>query len=109
LLHIEGAVITMVDSGLAAVDCLMQQGPGAFDLVLMDIQMPQMDGHEATRRIKAIAPSLPVIGQSAHAMDEERSKCLDSGMVDLVVKPIYLDALVHTVLRHVAARAADAE
>ncbi len=103
LLHIEGIAVTMVDSGQGALDCLMQNGPQAFDLVLMDIQMPGMDGYETTRRIKAMAPHLPVIGQTAHAMAEERIKCLNAGMVDLVVKPINLEVLVQTVRRHAPA------
>ncbi|MES2089093.1 MAG: PAS domain S-box protein [Pseudomonadota bacterium] len=100
-LTMEGALITMVDTGLAAVDCVTQQGGDAFDIVLMDIQMPLMDGYEATRHIIAIAPHLPVIGQTAHAMSEEHVKCLASGMVDLVVKPIDQAVLVQTILRHV--------
>ncbi|MBC7701979.1 PAS domain S-box protein [Aquabacterium sp.] len=104
LLQIEGALVTMVDSGQDALACLTLNGPQAFDVVLMDIQMPGMDGHETTRRIKAMAPGLPVIGQTAHAMAEERSKCLAAGMVDLVVKPINLDELVQTVSRHARAK-----
>jgi len=100
LLNLEGALITMVDGGLEAVECLKQQGAEAFDVVLMDIQMPRMDGYEATRLIQRIAPGVPVIGQTAHAMPEERAKCLAAGMVDMVVKPIHLDDLVQTVLRH---------
>ena len=59
-----------------------------------------MDGYEATRQMRAFAPELPVIGQTAHAMAEEHNKCRDAGMVDLVVKPIELESLVATVLRH---------
>ncbi len=100
LLQIEGALVTMVDGGQDALACLAQNGAQAFDVVLMDIQMPGMDGYETTRRIKAMAPDLPVIGQTAHAMAEERIKCLAVGMVDLVVKPINLEDLVKTVGRH---------
>jgi len=106
LLSHEGAVVTMSDSGLAAVAELQASGSAAFDLVLMDIQMPLMDGHEATRLIKAFAPNLPVVGQTAHAMAEERHKCMASGMVDLVVKPIELETLVRTLLRHAPAATA---
>jgi PAS domain S-box-containing protein len=101
LLNHEGARVTMSDSGMAVIAQLQQSGPQAFDVVLMDIQMPQMDGYEATRQIKRIAPDLPVIGQTAHAMSEEHAKCLDAGMIDLVVKPIDLEALVQTIRRHV--------
>ena len=101
LLAIEGAQVAMCDSGADALVRLQTQGRGSFDVVLMDIQMPGMDGYEATRQMRAFAPDLPVIGQTAHAMAEEHHKCRDAGMVDLVVKPIELEALVSTVLRHV--------
>ena len=101
LLKHEGAQVTMSDSGMAVIAKLQQSGQQAFDVVLMDIQMPQMDGYDATRQVKRIAPDLPVIGQTAHAMSEEHAKCLDAGMVDLVVKPIDLEALVKTIRRHV--------
>ncbi len=104
LLGIEGAQVTMCDSGADALVRLQTQGSSAFDVVLMDIQMPGMDGYEATRQMRAFAPDLPVIGQTAHAMAEEHHKCRDAGMVDLVVKPIELEALVTTVLRHAQPR-----
>ena len=100
LLAIEGAQVTMSDNGAEALVRLQTQGRKAFDVVLMDIQMPGMDGYEATRQMRAFAPDLPVIGQTAHAMAEEHHKCRDAGMVDLVVKPIELESLVATVLRH---------
>jgi CheY-like chemotaxis protein len=78
----------------------------AFDVVLMDIQMPQMDGYEAARRIRAIAPGLPIIGQTAHAMAEEKARCLEAGMNAHVAKPIDLDILVGTILEHVRPAAA---
>jgi len=100
LLAFEGAQVTMSDSGVAVVDEVRQQGAQAWDIVLMDIQMPHMDGYEATRLLKAMAPGLPVIGQTAHAMSEEHSKCMAAGMIDLVVKPIDLESLVRTIRRH---------
>ena len=103
LLAFEGAHVTMSDSGVAVVAELHASGPSAFDVVLMDIQMPLMDGYEATRLIQAFAPTLPVIGQTAHAMAEEHHKCMAAGMVDLVVKPIELETLVRTLLRHMPA------
>ncbi len=100
LLAIEGAQVAMCESGADAVVRLQTEGRGAFDVVLMDIQMPGMDGYEATRQMRAFAPDLPIIGQTAHAMAEEHHKCRDAGMVDLVVKPIELEALVAAVKRH---------
>ncbi len=103
LLAIEGAQVTMCDGGADALVRLQTLGRTAFDVVLMDIQMPGMDGYEATRQIRAFAPDLPVIGQTAHAMAEEHHKCRDAGMVDLVVKPIELEALVAAIKRHTPA------
>ncbi|MCH8178944.1 MAG: response regulator [Proteobacteria bacterium] len=100
LLAHEGAQVTLSDSGVDVVARLQADGRQTFDVVLMDIQMPLMDGYEATRQIRALAPDLPIIGQTAHAMAEEHQKCRAAGMVDLVVKPIELEALVATLLRH---------
>ncbi|MDP2829284.1 MAG: response regulator [Sulfuricellaceae bacterium] len=64
----------------------------------MDIQMPVMDGFEATRFIREMAPALPVIGLTAHALEEERDKCLAAGMVAHVTKPIDSGLLVAAIL-----------
>jgi PAS domain S-box-containing protein len=104
-LRLEGAEVVLVEDGRQAVARVVDDGPDAFDLVLMDIQMPEMDGHEATRRILQIAPRLPVIGQTAHAMQDERLECLASGMVDHIAKPIDFRRLVEVILRHAPARA----
>jgi signal transduction histidine kinase/DNA-binding response OmpR family regulator len=100
LLTAEGAEVVTVGDGRQALERVADQGLAAFDLVLMDIQMPVMDGYEATRRLRELAPSLPVIGQTAHALAEERMRCLESGMVDHVAKPIDVEDLVVVVLRH---------
>ncbi|MGE5452884.1 MAG: PAS domain S-box protein [Acidobacteriota bacterium] len=99
-LKLEGAEVTFVDSGQAAIDLVRAHAPPPFDLILMDVQMPLVDGYEATRQIKRLAPHLPIVGQTAHAMEEERDKCVAAGMVDLVVKPIELDRLVQTLRRN---------
>jgi CheY-like chemotaxis protein/anti-sigma regulatory factor (Ser/Thr protein kinase) len=104
-LTLEGAVCIMADSGAAAIECVVQQGEASFDIVLMDIQMPGMSGYEATRELQKLAPHLPVVGQTAHAMLEERIKCQEAGMVDLVVKPIDLNVLVQTIQRRARVRA----
>ncbi len=96
----EGAQVVFAEDGAQAVAALEAAGPEGFDAVLMDIQMPVMDGYEATRRLLALAPALPVIGLSAHALTEERERSLACGMVEHVTKPIDIDALVAALLRH---------
>ena len=85
-----GGVITAVDNGKKAVDLLQQSEHDAFDLVLMDLHMPVMDGYEATRLIRADARwrHLPIVAMTAHALSEERDRCLALGMQDHVSKPL---------------------
>jgi PAS domain S-box-containing protein len=99
-----GARLVVVGDGAQAVERVVVDGASTYDAVLMDIQMPVMDGHEATRRILTFAPGLPIIGQTAHAFDEDRKKCLAAGMVGYVTKPIDPQALVELVLQVVKAR-----
>ncbi|MDD2987757.1 MAG: ATP-binding protein [Zoogloea sp.] len=104
LLVSEGAKVVLTGNGQEAVDCLHAQGPQAFDVVLMDVQMPLMDGYAATRAILALAPHLPVIGQTAHAFDEERARCAEAGMIDHLAKPIDPEEMVRVILRHTTGR-----
>lgn len=101
LIH-EGAHAIFADNGQQALDLLEEHGCSEFDVVLMDIQMPVMDGYHATRLMREIAPDLPVIGLTAHAMAEERRRCLDAGMREHITKPIEADALVTAVLRQIS-------
>ncbi|WP_153110861.1 hybrid sensor histidine kinase/response regulator [Propionivibrio limicola] len=96
----EGAHVRFVSNGREAIEALQREGE-AFDLVLMDVQMPEMDGLEATRRVLQLRPDMPVIGQTAHALVEEHAKCLAAGMIDVITKPIEHDELVEVVLKHV--------
>ncbi|RZM77901.1 PAS domain S-box protein [Leptolyngbya iicbica] len=83
-----GAIATVVDHGRAAIEAL-QQAP--FDVVLMDCQMPVMDGYEATRHIRALpgaVSQVPIIAMTANAMQGDRQKCLAIGMNDYLAKPI---------------------
>ncbi len=100
LLTHEGAQSVLVENGRQAVEQVETMGAGVFDLVLMDVQMPEMDGYAATRRLHELAPGLPVIGLTAHALAEERAKCHAAGMVDHVTKPIDPPTLVAAILRH---------
>ncbi len=98
-----GAAVSVVESGEDAL-ALLQREP--VDLVLMDIQMPGMDGLEATRRIRRLpgpVARLPVIAMTAHALSGDRELSLASGMNDHVTKPIELDALGAVIERWLAA------
>ena len=104
----EGASVVFAENGQQVLDRLKEHGAEAFDVVLMDVQMPVMDGLEATRRLCDLAPGLPVIGLTAHALAEAREKSLSAGMVDQVSKPIDPDILIAAILRQVRDPAAPA-
>ena len=95
----EGARVQFAENGQQALDCVAREGAAAFDAVLMDVQMPVMDGYVATRELGRLAPGLPVIGLTAHALDDERAKSVAAGMVDYVTKPIDIEALVSAIQR----------
>jgi CheY-like chemotaxis protein len=102
LLESAGAIVTVANHGGEAVKILTagDQSP-EFDVVFMDLQMPEMDGFTATRLLRS-DPRLrkfPIIAMTAHALVEERQRCLDAGMNDHVSKPIDPDNLFATLLR----------
>ena len=99
-----GAAVVMVGNGLEAVERVLLDGRDAYDIVLMDIQMPELDGCEAARRIGELAPGLPIIAQTAHAFGEERARCFAAGMVGHIAKPIDPDELRAIILRYVKSR-----
>lgn len=80
-----GAQLSTAEDGAEGVRKALSENP---DVVLMDIQMPQMDGNEAIRRLRQSGFSKPIIALTAHAMREEREKCFDSGCTDYLTKPI---------------------
>ena len=102
----EGARVVSAENGQSALDTLALQGAEGFDMLLTDIQMPDVDGYELARRVSRDCPALPIIGVTAHAMPEERIRCLDAGMVAHVTKPVDAAQLIETILRHVR-RSAD--
>ena len=103
LLSIEGAKADVVADGPQAIDRVAgQNGQGGqlYNVVLLDVMMPGIDGYETARLIRTLDPALPIIGQTAHAMQEVRDQCLDAGMVERVTKPIDTEELVRAVLKH---------
>ncbi|HNA29052.1 MAG TPA: PAS domain S-box protein [Thiobacillaceae bacterium] len=104
LLSAEGARFTCRENGREALDELARAGRGAYDIVLTDIQMPVMDGYETARGVHALDPAMPVIGITAHAMAEEKARCLAAGMLEHLAKPVDLELLVAAILRHVSPR-----
>lgn len=98
ILEQEGAEVVFAENGQQALDQVRAMDNYPFHLVLMDIQMPVMDGYQATRAILQDCPRLPIIGLTAHAIPEERDRCLAAGMLDRVTKPIHTDELVRAIL-----------
>jgi two-component system sensor histidine kinase/response regulator len=102
LLQGEGATVKVANNGREAIEILSNQPqPPPFDVVLMDLQMPEMDGYQATTRLRSDARfrKLPIIAMTAHATIEERQRCLDAGMNDHISKPIDPASLFETVGR----------
>ena len=85
ILKMNGIAVDVASNGLEAVDMARS---GAYDVILMDIQMPELDGIEATRRIRAFLPDIPIIAMTAHTMKGDAEKCLEAGMQDHIAKPI---------------------
>jgi|GEM_PF-1623990 len=101
LLAAEGAEVAVAGGGREAVR-LLTAHPKRFDAVLMDLQMPDMDGYTATTRIRADLGlvQLPIIAMTANALPSDRDACLSVGMVDHIAKPFDIDQLVQCLLHH---------
>ncbi len=82
-----GYTVEVVNNGEQAVD-FFQREPEQFDIILMDVQMPEMDGLEATRRIRSGGHTIPIVAMTAFTMPGDREKCLEAGMNDYISKPI---------------------
>jgi len=90
------AKILRAKNGREAVD-MIREYDGVIDLVLMDLNMPVMDGYEAMRIIKSKHPKIPIIAQTAYTLTEDRHKCIQAGFNDYISKPINRVALFRLV------------
>jgi len=100
-----GAEVVIANDGREAVELARSQH---FDLILMDIQMPHLDGYGAAAKIRGYGMMLPIIALTAHAMSDDRDKCLYAGCTDYLSKPVNRIDLLETVQRHLAAARASA-
>jgi len=103
-LQAAGALVVVVDNGRKAVETLMNpQREGSFDVVLMDMQMPVLDGYAATTELRQLGYRGVVIALTAHAMTSDRERCLSAGCTDYLTKPISRQRLINTVHRYTGA------
>ncbi len=98
-----GAEVTLAENGRIAVETALaaKQAGKTFDVILMDMQMPVMDGYEATTLLRDAGYTNPIIALSAHAMGQDRQKCLDASCDDYVSKPMDRENLVASVAKHI--------
>ncbi|MDE7157972.1 MAG: response regulator [Clostridiales bacterium] len=95
-----GFIIDTADDGSVAVERMKEKPAGSYDLILMDVQMPIMNGYEATKAIRALddpaKASIPIVAMTANAFEEDKKTAMDSGMNGFAAKPIDIDALMKT-------------
>jgi CheY-like chemotaxis protein len=101
MLEDAGCRVDTCEGGWQALERLARE---SFDVVLMDWQMPELDGLEVTRRVRrgdagAVAQAVPIVALTANAFAEDRAACLDAGMDDFLTKPVHLQALQSAVAR----------
>lgn len=105
LLSEEGLLVDRVSNGVACVEKLEKAAPDFYDLILMDIQMPVMNGYDATRKIRQLEDpfrsSIPIIAMTANAFAEDRQKALFVGMNDHIAKPVDMNVLIPVLEKHI--------
>ena len=100
MLEYAGASVDLAENGQQAVDVLRQRADD-FDMVLMDVQMPVMDGFEATRQIRhELHLTLPILAMTAGVLQSERELCIAAGMNDFIPKPVDIEQMLDTISRH---------
>jgi len=101
-----GITVTIAQNGIEAVEIAKRTH---FDLILMDIQMPNMDGYDATAEMRKLGIDAPIIALTAYALEGDEQKCLDAGCVDYLKKPIDRKSFISTLLKHIPASLAQPE
>ena len=98
ILHEYGFLVDIAENGAVAVEKIRTSDPGRYDLVLMDVQMPVMDGYTATQRIRALKDparaAVPIVAMTANVFEEERKQAFDCGMNGFLSKPIVVEELI---------------
>ena len=101
--HRPGAAVDQVSEGRAAVRAFAQSPPGTYDMILLDVQMPVLDGHGAARAIRACprpdAARIPIFAMTANAFEEDRRNAMDAGMNAHISKPIDIEKLMSLLKR----------
>jgi two-component system, sensor histidine kinase and response regulator len=105
MLHKAGYQVTVASNGREVVETYAA-APTDFDLIFMDIQMPEMDGNEATQRLRAKGCKLPIVALTAHAMKGDREFCIDAGMDDYLTKPIKREKVFEMIDKYVFSKEA---
>jgi signal transduction histidine kinase len=102
VLNRAGAEVAVADNGMAAIEATLAaaQAGSPFDVVLMDVQMPVLGGHEATAQLRALGYARPILALTAHALTTDHEKCLAAGCDDVCTKPINRAALFDCIRRH---------
>lgn len=107
MLEDAGMIVTRASDGKEVVDLFKNHPRGTYDLILMDIMMPNMDGHQAAKAIRALgiersdAVTIPIIALSANAFIDDIQESLDSGMNDHISKPINIEELIDTITKYI--------
>ena len=105
LLKIEGAECTICENGEKIVEVFEQSVSGDYDMILMDIQMPKMDGYKATQEIKNLPDKdkacIPIIAMTANAFAEDVQAALNAGMDDHVAKPVDMSILISAITKYI--------
>lgn len=105
ILENHGAKCMLADDGGMALELFKTSDPGTFDLILMDVRMPVLNGMDATRQLRKLdhpdAKTIPIIAMTAHAFTEDKRKCWEAGMNDHIAKPIDVRTMLETIAKYI--------